>query len=354
MSRSHGTEGDGCSHNGHGGSTGDGAVLQEVGHVGRRARAPLMTRAEFERQWPEVSARLSRALLAWGASPELTDDLVQQVALKALVSDEPVSGPLVSFQAWCLTAGRHLHIDHARRRSESVAYALIDAVDASDVLSRVCDRMDLAAVLTAMKSLPERERRLLVGAIEGTLPKQERRKALAVYQDVRRIRVKLRHELGAVIAALGALLGARRHAATSKASIVVAMSTVSALLVLLPAVTVPAVADPDGQAERQGRLAAAVVKLTDSSPKPSERTRERRCVASCTAPPARATNVTAHRGPGTNVTIVRSTPVGPVGVDSRPSSREGRELVCARDLPAGLTDICVDEPEGPSEIPLSE
>lgn len=348
MRGSRGTKDDGRSHKSHGRTTGDGEVLQEGSHVGRRARAPLMTRADFERQWPEVSARLSRALLSWGASPELTDDLVQQVALKALVSNEPVSGPLVSFQAWCLTAGRHLHIDHSRRRSECVAYELIDAVDASDVLSRVCDRMDLAVVLAAMRSLPERERRLLIEAVEGRLPKQERRKALAVYQDVRRIRVKLRHELGAVIAGLGALLGARRHAATSKGSIFVAVSTVSALFVLLPAVNVPAVAGPDGQAERLGTITAPIVKVRDSSPKPRERPRERRCVASCTSLPARATNVPAQRGPGTNVTVVRSTPVGPVGVDSRPSSREGSELVCARDLPAGLTDICVDEPHGPS------
>lgn len=352
MGRSHGSEDDGRSHNGHRGTTGDGEVVQEVSHVGRRARAPLMTRADFERQWPEVSARLSRALLSWGATPELTDDLVQQVALKALVANEPASGPLESFQAWCLTAGRHLHIDHARRKPE-LAYELIDAVDACDVLSRVCDRMDLVAVLAAMKSLPERERRLLVEAVEGTLPKQERRKALAVYQDVRRIRVKLRHELGAVIAALGVLLGARRHAATSKANILVAVSTVSVLLVLLPAVTRPATAGPEGP-EGQGTLTAPVSKLTDSGPRHSERTRERGCVASCTVLQARATNVPARRATGTNVTVGRSTPLGPVGVDSRPSSRQGRELVCVKDLPPGLTDICLDEPDEPTETQTSE
>lgn len=344
MRGSHGTEQDGGSANGDRSTTGNGEDLQEVGHVGRRARAPLMTRADFERQWPEVSARLRRALLSWGATPELTDDLVQQVALKALVSGAPANGPLVSFQAWCLTAGRHLHIDHARRRHERVAYDIVDAVDASDVLSRVCDRMDLAAVLAAMQSLPERERRLLVEAVEGTLPKQERRKALAVYQDVRRIRVKLRHDLGAVIAALGALFGTRRQPATSKAGALIALSTASALLVLLPVVT-PATAGPESQADDQGTLTIPASRLAGSPSGRVERTRERICVASCAVPPTRPTNVQARRAADTDVAVVRPTPVGPVGVDSRSSSREGRELVCVKDLPAGLTDICVDEPE---------
>lgn len=344
MRRSHDAEDEGRGDKGHGGATGDGEVLPEVVHVGRRVRPPLMTRADFERQWPEVSTSLRRALLSWGATPELSDDLVQQVALKALVSNEPASGPLRNFQAWCITAGRHLHIDHVRK-PQSVAYEATDAVDANDVLSLVCDRIDLNAALAAMKALPERERRLLIDATQGTLPRHERKKALAVYQDVRRIRLKLRHELGAVLVALGSFLNARGRAAASKASGLVALSTVTALAVLLPVVTRPATASPGRQAEGPRALITPISALLDSTSALPSRAAARRCVAACATRAIRPTS--PHRRPatGSTVRLVRSTPVGPAGFDSRPSSRQGKELVCVKDLPAGLHEVCVDEPQ---------
>ena len=172
-----------------------------------RAGNSLLTDPDVGSTWECVRAQLLRYLRARGLSPADADDVVQDVALRALASgvDYLDSDELV---AWCIVAARNLHVD-ALRKARSLA-SLPDAAASSsyDLATLVEHRLALALVGEHMGQLAEGDRRaLLAGRAENGAQTRLESTRLAVQRH--RIRKRLRQSLGGLfgaVAALGALL----------------------------------------------------------------------------------------------------------------------------------------------------
>ena len=230
---------------------------------------PALTSARLGEAWPEVSAKLRRMLASRGVDPALNDDIVQEVAVRALDKQVPFTDPADLYR-WAATTARHLHIDHLRCDGRTTHDdALVTVADATDVAHTVERRVALGHVLRAMAGLRPGERAAILDSLED----REARTSQALVRR-HRARATLRKAVGgAISAATLARLRLRTlspafQAAAAAAVVAPALVVGGGTLLSRPAPAAPdrplavAPAAPDGAVEDRGarttRVAAAV------------------------------------------------------------------------------------------------
>ena len=139
-------------------------TLAEPEHEERHTGSRSMTL--FEAQWPDVEARLRRLLAARNVPPSEREDLVQEVAVRALASavEFPSSD---NFFAWASTVARHLCVDVLRGRALAQSRLSALAHSPRDVEAEVETRLDLAAAKAFVAKLSAQEREALLGETGG-------------------------------------------------------------------------------------------------------------------------------------------------------------------------------------------
>ncbi|HVF05688.1 MAG TPA: sigma factor, partial [Frankiaceae bacterium] len=165
-------------------------------------------------------------LASRGVDPALNDDIVQEVAVRALDKRVPFTDPNDLYR-WAATTARHLHIDHLRCDGRTTYDDVLLAVpDGTDVAHTAERRVALGHVLRAMAGLRPGER----AAILDSLDDREARSSQALVRR-HRARATLRKAVGTAIGAT--VLGRLRLRALTPA-----MRPAAAALVVTPALLV--------------------------------------------------------------------------------------------------------------------
>jgi DNA-directed RNA polymerase specialized sigma24 family protein len=282
-----------------------------VGTPTARTTGSALTADRLGEAWPEVSTRLKRMLGSRGVDPTLAEDIVQDVALRALDKQVPFTDPDDLYR-WAATTARHLHIDHLRTGGRTTGDELLVAVpDHTDVAHAAERRVALGQVWRALAVMRPRERE----AILDSLHEREARSSQVLVRR-HRARASLRKAVGGVLVwVTAARLRAREWAP--------ALQNASAAVVLTPALAV-------GTA---GLFAA-------EAPQP--------------APVVVRTERVAETGPGPGP-VVRSDRVGPAPAAPRravqapaPDAPREEERPQSTELAPGLT--IEDEPSPPPDV----
>jgi hypothetical protein len=156
----------------------------------------------LEEVWPEVSRRLTQCLRARGASSALTEDVVQETALRALQARVTFTSA-DDLMRWARVVAGRLVVDAHRRRRFITDAELPDRAAPDDVLRQVQGRLALEAVGGAMRILSPAEREALLDADPLHAP-NSRREAVKLNVRRHRVRVGLRSVVDGI---LGILLG---------------------------------------------------------------------------------------------------------------------------------------------------
>jgi DNA-directed RNA polymerase specialized sigma24 family protein len=185
--------------------------------------------------WPEVSARLHRKLARRGVDPALRDDIVQEVAVRALVNQVPFtdSGDLYR---WAATAASNLHVDHVRSGRRTMTDEVLAGMpDGCDVAHAAERRVALANVWRALALMRPGERE----AILDSLGDDARARTSCALVKRHRARATLRKAVGGAIAWVGAI-----RARLGEVDITPVMQTAGAAVALSPVVALGVLGSP--------------------------------------------------------------------------------------------------------------
>ncbi len=124
-----------------------------------------MTPDQADSLFRTLSPGLRRHCLRLAGNQPDAEDLVQD-AFAALIRR---GGPVAPDDAarMLATCARNAHISRWRSERRSIPYAEPEAAGRTDVAATVADRLELAAVASAVRRLPERQRRALALAGGG-------------------------------------------------------------------------------------------------------------------------------------------------------------------------------------------
>jgi RNA polymerase sigma-70 factor (ECF subfamily) len=124
-----------------------------------------VTPTDAERLYRLLSPGLRRHCLRLAGNPTDAEDLVQE-AFAALIRR---GGPVVEDDAarMLATCARNAHVTRWRRERQRIVLSDTDGPGRADVVATVVDRLELAAVASAVRRLPERQRRALALAGGG-------------------------------------------------------------------------------------------------------------------------------------------------------------------------------------------
>ena len=130
-----------------------------------RPGAAVLTSTRLGEAWPEVSARLVRMLTSRGADPALRDDIVQEVAVRALDKQVPFTDPADLYR-WAAVTARNLHIDHLRSGGRMVGDdELVAMPDGTDVAHAAERRVALGHVWRALAVMRPGEREAILDSL---------------------------------------------------------------------------------------------------------------------------------------------------------------------------------------------
>ena len=167
-------------------------------------------------------------LASRGVDPTLSEDIVQEVAVRALDKQVPFTDSADLYR-WAATTARHLHIDHVRIDARTTGdEALLGVADGTDVAHMAERRVALGQVWRALAVMRPRERDAILESLED-------RAAHSSQALVRRHRARasLRKAVGGVLtAAMVARLRLREVAP--------ALRTASATATLAPVLAIGA------------------------------------------------------------------------------------------------------------------
>ena len=128
-----------------------------------RPHAAVITGPSLADVWPEVSGRLGRLLASRGASRDLADDVVQEVAARALAR-AIVFEDAADLMRWAVPVALNLLVDSARHAGRvTVGIEGWDAAE-GDVADLVAHRDRLTRVLGAVERLSDADRVALTSA----------------------------------------------------------------------------------------------------------------------------------------------------------------------------------------------
>lgn len=189
-----------------------------------RARGNVITSASLGAVWPEVSHRLGKLLTSRGAPFDVVDDVVQEVAARALARRVTFTdaGDLMR---WAVPVALNLLVDNARA-ARRVTYADAEPPESvPDVAELVVHRDRVGRVLHAVATLSPADRAALTGPDETPADRRE-----AVKLAVRRHRAR-RRLLALVDGVAGLLVGLLRRLRAAAPTAAVAMALPVAFVV---------------------------------------------------------------------------------------------------------------------------
>lgn len=202
-------------------------------------RGPAAVTEDLSSAWPAARRELLGTLRRRGVSAEEANDIVQDVAERALRSRVAFDGH-DSLMRWCHVVARNLTIDNSRRRRHLSSVDVPDVQEAIGVEDWVDARLTAATVREAAAQLSAADRVALFGENAG---------AATVAERVRRHRARAR--LAAMIAGVGAVLGwlgrSMRKLARLNQEVALALGPTIALAVLV----VPHGSSHDSQARER-------------------------------------------------------------------------------------------------------
>jgi DNA-directed RNA polymerase specialized sigma24 family protein len=314
----------------------------ELSVVPRRGRADLTT-ARLAEAWPEVSERLGKLLACRGVDPVLAQDIVQDVAVRALDKRVPFTDPDDLYR-WAAVAARNLHIDHLRTGGRTTEVeTLVGVPDDTDVAYAVERRLALGHVWRAIAVMRPGER----DAILDFLHEQHAPRTSGALVRRHRARATLKKAVGGMIAVAAA-------ARTRLRVVSPGVRTAGAVAFITPVLVLDLGSGAVGAAGGAGRagtprttplVAVATVNAADA---------RRADVASRAAGAAVTDAAAAVRAPRDRYAgEVKKVPnrnnihvEGPGGatVDRTEEPKQPDDsLVCVLDVPVQHTDVCVDQ-----------
>ncbi len=199
----------------------------------------LLTDPDATLVWQQVSRRVGRYLRSRGAAGPDVDDIVQEVAVRAIVHDVTYLDTN-DLTAWCLVVARNLQTDASRRaRTTSDLKDLHATPGAQNIATLIEQRAAVSRLLEALKCLPAEDLAVLFAdrSAPGTLSKVESTR-LAVRRH--RIRAQLSKLIAGLLGVAGAL-GLRRPHAQTVLLTPIAVAAVATLAVIAIAVPPTAV-----------------------------------------------------------------------------------------------------------------
>jgi len=292
---------------------------------------------DFAAAWPSARAQLSAVLRARRVQGPDVDDIVQDVAMRALRVPRSFDSE-DHFVAWCCRVGINLHIDSTRRQARVNGEPLPEPRANNDTAATVERRLALETVAAGIAQLSEEERNLLF-ELEPAASRKE-----GVRLAVRRHRLRARlaaliEGMAAGVPVVGRLVRFRRSLSGPAKLSLAAAPLVAVGLVLGPLATA---GRPPGTTDL---VPAARAPLLTASPTPA-----RGNVARTDQPanralglpgsPARSTPPTAHAAP---TALIDVAPAGvPMGLAREERPPGARPLACT----GGVVDACVARPPG--------
>lgn len=308
--------------------------------------------ASLDEVWPVVAAALRRSLLRYGVDPFDADDIVQNVALRAIRKRVPIVSARV-FGKWAHTVAIRQAADVRRNRARS--RETLDSTpveqhtpDPRETESRAEARLACRAVFAEAASLRSRER----AALAGLLSPDDR---TDVDPNVQAQRVfRLRAKLGrAVRRAVGVFVPpfawAHRKGATAAPELVVAVSWA------VPMLVATALAQASPEAARVAESASWVTTAEPASTAASQSTSYKAASAALAPLPTPLARPAAPSAPPPTPTptSTRLDVAGPGGtgvfVDKHPSP--DNRLICVHNAPNHGDEHCVDKPPLPIPKP---
>jgi DNA-directed RNA polymerase specialized sigma24 family protein len=313
----------------------------ELTALPRPVRAGLTT-ARLAEAWPEVSERLGKLLACRGVDPVLAQDIVQDVAVRALDKRVPFTDPDDLYR-WAAVAARNLHVDHLRTGGRTTEVdTLVGVPDDTDVAHAVERRVALHLVFRALAVMRPGERDAILDSLDERSP--ARTSGALVRRH--RARATLKKAVGGMIAAA---VAAQRKVRVVSPGVrtAAAIAIVTPVLVLdLGAGVMGAGAAAHGSGVRTTPLVSvATIQVADMHPDAATRharpaTSSARRVTTAPADPlARQVKPVHDR----NDLHVEPAPGYAIDKEQTPS-QPGDSLVCVVDiLPVVHPDACVQE-----------
>ncbi|HEU0132374.1 MAG TPA: sigma-70 family RNA polymerase sigma factor [Mycobacteriales bacterium] len=305
-----------------------------------RDDAPLITPA-FETVWPDVERRLRGMLHRRGLDRASVDDVVQEVALRALANHVTYASAS-DLLRWAAPVACNLHVDLVRHRARLLEPPEAEEHAAADDVAReVAHRIELQRAFRGIAALRPADREAIIEAVTEHAAPCSRKEAVRL--AVRRHRARSRlmlvlEQLAAWVAGVRALRPGRRAVA------VAALAPVAAVQ-LVVAWHVPSAAG--GSAVRPATVAPVVVRPVAVT---HELTAARRATAAAHAPtaavaPRRATTTTVRPAAPHRPPIVKVS--GPRGIGAQAGTdprRPDDHVLCTgfHGLPDdALSEVCV-------------
>ncbi len=232
--------------------------MREHQHLGTRRQAGVIT--EIPRSpalaevWPEVAGRLVALLRRRGVDRETSEDIVQEVATRALVHGVRFDDA-ADLSRWAATVARNLAVDHARAQRRFIEEPPEERPATVELASLVEHRIALAAVREELGRFAAHERAAVLSQLSGPSA-GNRRDDVRLAVQRHRARARLKQLLKGLVGVLGGLWGGRRLArgGSNGAGLSAAALPVAAVLTVLGVVLLPR---PDAPPSPPGTLVPA-------------------------------------------------------------------------------------------------
>lgn len=291
--------------------------------------------AAFAALWRETARKVTLFLRRMGASPEVAEDLVQDVAVRLLRTGLHFAEPKELLK-WSYVVARHLYIDHVRRPGPLPCELaeLPEPLAPTDVVRTVEARLALAQVGRVLRTMSDADQQALLQLVrdDPDAAPTSRRESTRLAVQRHRARTRLQHLIASTAALIG-VLGAQLRRLGGHATVAAAYVVPLLMVALVPL-------PQKGQNPVPLGAHHAVDQITSDTA-----VRRQGAVSSSTrpnlvrvaAPPATgALAETSHEDAKVQ------TPVPGLAVRSGTTSNPDHHLVCVG-IGDGLPDVCVNQ-----------
>ena len=192
-------------------------------------------RFDFDVAWPSVQPRVAAVLGARGVQAADVDDIVQEVALRALRHEGSFDSD-EHFLRWCCRVAINLHIDGTRSQRRLTAGLREDEPSREDTARTAERRLDLATLAEGISELSPDEQQLLL----NPGPTSSRQEAVRLAVRRHRIRARLAALIEGVVVGVPVLRKLLRSLSTPAKVSVAALPVVATLgFLLAPSIHMP-------------------------------------------------------------------------------------------------------------------
>jgi DNA-directed RNA polymerase specialized sigma24 family protein len=295
----------------------------------------LMITPSFETVWPDVERRLRALLYRRGLDRASVDDVVQEVALRALANHVTYASA-TDLLRWAGPVACNLHVDLVRHRARMLdAPEAEDHAASDDVPREVAHRIELQRAFRGIAALRPADREAIIEAVTSEPAPRNRKEAVRL--AVRRHRARSR--LALVLEQLAAWITGVKILRRGRRLVAVAA--------LLPAAAIPLIATwhvpPAAGDARPARTVVEAASTRRTGAATATRTTQARTMppnATIAATPRQAVQrparATDTRKPG----VVARGPRGFQAEAGRDRRRSDDHLICLRQWGVPVERVC--------------